>query len=159
MLASRQCWARSGSPAAAIRRGPGARDLIAKIRDVAPEHLRPMILQSTMVAPNLIPQEPNLLDLERIRASIRDRAKLWIRYRDPQGRSSERRIWPISVAYFQAARLLVAWCELRGAFRHFRTDRIEAVEFLAERYPMTAEALRAAWRAQERGTSLCKSAR
>lgn len=134
----------------------GARDLMAKIRDVVPEHLRPMILQAAVVAPSLVPPEPDLLDLERIRGSIRSRAKLRIRYCDQAGQASERVIWPVSVAYFQAVRLLVAWCELRGAFRHFRTDRIEAMEFLAERHPMSAEALRAAWQQQERGVPLDK---
>ena len=41
-----------------------------------------------------------------------------------------------------------------SAHRHFRTDRIEAIEFLSERYPMTAAALHAAWRAEERGRPL-----
>jgi predicted DNA-binding transcriptional regulator YafY len=132
----------------------GARDLIAKIRDVVPERLRPMILQAVVSAPSMVPQEPDVHDLGRIRAAIRERTKLRIRYSDGSGRSSERTVWPISVAYFQTARLLVAWCELRDAFRHFRTDRIEAVQFLDERYPLSAEALRAAWEREERGVPL-----
>lgn len=88
------------------------------------------------------------MDLERIRGSIHARAKLKIRYCNAVGESSERVIWPISVAYFQTVRMLVAWCELRKAFRHFRTDRIAAVEFRPERYTMAAEALWAAWRQQ-----------
>jgi predicted DNA-binding transcriptional regulator YafY len=132
----------------------GARDLIAKIRDIVPERLRPMILQAAVSAPSMMPSEPDLLDLGRIRAAIRDRAKLHITYRDGGGRMSERVVWPISVAYFQTVRLLVAWCELRDAFRHFRTDRIEAVRFLDERHPLSTEALRAAWEREERGVPI-----
>jgi predicted DNA-binding transcriptional regulator YafY len=132
----------------------GARDLIAKIRDIVPDHLRPMILQAAVIAPSTFAQEPDPLDLERIRTSIHARAKLKIQYCDAVGDLSDRVIWPIAVAYFQTVRILVAWCELRKAFRHFRTDRIAAVEFLPERYTISAEALWAAWRQQERGVPL-----
>jgi predicted DNA-binding transcriptional regulator YafY len=136
----------------------GARDLVAKIRDVVPEHLRPVILQAAVVAPNMAEIERDQLDLERIRRCIHNSDKLRIQYRDLGDRISERVIWPISVAYLQTVRLLVAWCELRNAFRHFRTDRIVAVEFLAERYPTSAQALRVAWRQQERANSSPDSA-
>lgn len=139
-----------GDPALAL----GARDLLAKIRDVVPGHLRPIVLQAAVIAPNLIAPEPDLLDLERIRQSAYAGTKLKIRYRDKDGRSSERVVWPLSIAYFQTARLLVAWCELREGFRHFRTDRIEALAFLDERHAMSPNALWAAWRRQERGIPL-----
>jgi predicted DNA-binding transcriptional regulator YafY len=44
------------------------------------------------------------------------------------------------------ARMLVAWCELRGDFRHFRADRVTAAAFLDERYPERPGILRARWR-------------
>ena len=132
----------------------GARDLLAKIRAVAPEHLRPVILQSAVLAPCILPQEPDALDLERIRASIYAGTKLALRYRDKDEQASERIVWPIAIAYLQTVRMLVAWCELRSAFRHFRTDRIASVEFLSDRRPRSAEALWAAWREQERGIPL-----
>ena len=97
---------------------------------------------------------------ERLRlfsAAIHGRGKLQIHYCDAVGELSDRVIWPISVAYFQTVRVLVAWCELRKAFRHFRTDRIAAVVFLAERYTISAAALWAAWRQQELGTPLAAS--
>ena len=43
-------------------------------------------------------------------------------------------------------RLIVAWCELRKGFRHFRTDRVVAAEFLDARYPMPRARLRAQWK-------------
>jgi predicted DNA-binding transcriptional regulator YafY len=36
---------------------------------------------------------------------------------------------------------------MRQDFRHFRTDRITAAEFLEERYPERPAVLRARWRA------------
>ncbi len=80
-----------------------------------------------------------------------------IRYRDQEAQDSERVIWPVIVGYTETVRLLAAWCELRQAFRHFRTDRIVAAEFLAERHGSRPGALRTRWKRQmenERGIRL-----
>jgi predicted DNA-binding transcriptional regulator YafY len=69
-----------------------------------------------------------------------------MRYSDEQERATERTIWPIAIGYHDTVRLLVAWCELRRDFRHFRMDRILAADFLDERYPERPSALRAKWR-------------
>ena len=135
----------------------GARDLIAKIEAVVPEHLRPIILNSTLIAPNLTPCEPDALDMGQVRAWIRIQGKLKIQYIDNDGRDSQRVIWPIAVAYFEAVRLIVAWCELRQAFRHFRTDRIKSADFLDEMFPTHMEVLRSAW-LEEETSKYCKPA-
>lgn len=131
----------------------GARDLIAKIDAVVPEHLRPIILESTLMAPSPTPCAPDALDLGRVRAWIRTQGKLQIRYQDTDGRDSHRVIWPIAVAYFETVRLIVAWCELRRAFRHFRTDRVKSAEFLEQTFPTSVAVLRAAWWKQEQTKS------
>jgi predicted DNA-binding transcriptional regulator YafY len=140
-----QWVAARGDPALAV----GARDLLAKIRDVVPEDLRPAILEAAVFAPNYKTPQPDDLDMSRIRDSIRRRRKLRIAYRDAAGAPTVRTIWPIIVAYFETTRIVVAWCETREAFRHFRTDRVVEVEFLDERFQPTLAALRRAWRAQE----------
>lgn len=157
-------WVAARGDAALMR---GARDLIAKIDAVVPNHLRPMILDSTLMAPNLAPCEPDALDMGRVRAWIRIQGKLGIQYSDSDGRNSRRVIWPIAVAYFETVRLIVAWCELRQAFRHFRTDRIKSADFLEETFPTPTEILRAAWWKEEqmknspayRGDDVSKSRR
>ena len=50
-------------------------------------------------------------------------------------------IWPIAVAYYDAQRLILAWCELRQAFRSFRTDRMGHAEVLEQKYPGRRKAL------------------
>ena len=55
-------------------------------------------------------------------------------------------IWPFALAFFDRARGVVAWCETREAFRHFRTDRISAIEPVATRYPRRRQALIKEWR-------------
>ena len=51
--------------------------------------------------------------------------------------------------FFDRARVVVAWCELRQAFRHFRTDRIAALTATGSRYPRRRQALLKAWRETE----------
>ncbi len=59
------------------------------------------------------------------RRFIRDEAELTIIYVDLKDIRSQRNIRPIALFYHIEAVLLVAWCEFRQAFRHFRIDRIE----------------------------------
>ena len=122
-----------------------ARDLIAKIGAVIPSHLVPF-LEATGAAvgrPKLI---ADALDVGRLRAWIRAQKKLALVYRDEEGATSERTVWPIAIGYYETTRVIAAWCELRQDFRHFRTDRVVAADFVDERYPARREALRAAWR-------------
>lgn len=124
----------------------GARDLIAKISDVVPEDLRPLVLESPMMAPSWSDHHPeDAVDMERVRTWIRRRGKILIDYGDEKGKSSQRVIWPIAIAYFETVRLIVAWCELRTDFRHFRTDRIQKAKFLDETYPTRTSVLRKQW--------------
>jgi predicted DNA-binding transcriptional regulator YafY len=55
----------------------------------------------------------------------------------------------MAITYFDAALILVAWCETRVAFRHFRVDRIETVEEKPERAPRRRRALLAEWKSAE----------
>ena len=83
-----------------------------------------------------------------VREAIRTGRKIALDYRDEQDRASLRTVWPVTVGYHETVRLLVAWCELRSDFRHFRTDRVAGAEFLEDRYPERPAALKARWRAQ-----------
>jgi predicted DNA-binding transcriptional regulator YafY len=123
-----------------------ALDLVAKISAAVPERLRPLILDPTTRSPPSNWRRPDGLDMARVRASIHAGLKLHLQYRDEQERETRRTVWPIAVGYMDAVRLLVAWCELRGDFRSFRTDRVIDAAFLDERYPERPAILRAKWR-------------
>ena len=138
-----QWVAARGDPALAR----AARDLIVKIAASIPERLRPFATEPALTAssgPRCAPADA--IDMARLRSWIHDRGKLCIRYSDEQGRTTDRVIWPVAVGYFEAVRVIAAWCELREDFRHFRTDRIVEARFLDERHPRRPAALRAAWR-------------
>lgn len=123
-----------------------AQDLVAKIAAAVPERLRPIILEPASLATQRKALPTDIVDVTAIRAAIHSGRKIRIDYRDEQARASARCIWPITIGYLEAVRLLVAWCELRTDFRHFRTDRIQAVEVLEERFPERPAVLRAKWR-------------
>ena len=86
--------------------------------------------------------------LALIRQALRDERKLNIEYEDAIGCRSQRMVWPLALVYFEYARMLVAWCELRQAFRHFRTDRMVAVT-LGEAMPIPRQAMLVRWRRQQ----------
>lgn len=122
-----------------------AGDLVAKIGAVIPEHLRPILMEPAVSAPPKPNRIEDVIDMARVRTAIRTQGKIHIVYRDEQGAETSRVIWPIAVSYWDRVRLIVAWCELRKAFRHFRTDRIAANEFLEARYSTPRIRLRAQW--------------
>jgi len=131
-----------GDPALAA----AARDLIAKITSVVPERLRPFIVHPATATPDGPIPAPDGIDLARTRTWIHEGRKLSITYRDEGGKVSERIIWPVLVGYFDTARMLAAWCEMRQDFRHFRTDRIMTAQFLDERHGRRPGELKLRWK-------------
>ncbi|MCE8015265.1 HTH domain-containing protein [Halomonas sp. MCCC 1A17488] len=121
-----------------------AGDALAKLTAVLPGELRHRMQDSALwVGPGW--ERPQVVDLETLRRAIRRERKLHIDYRDQQGKRSSRLIWPFAIAFFESTRLVVGWCELRQAFRSFRTDRIEAASPLEERYPRARAVLEREW--------------
>lgn len=123
-----------------------AQDLIAKIAAAVPDRLRPYALEPTASTPPAWRKQPDQIDMAQVRLQIHNGRKIALRYRDEKDHETRRTIWPIAVGYLDTVRLLVAWCELRNDFRHFRTDRVVAADFLDDRFPERPAKLRAKWR-------------
>jgi predicted DNA-binding transcriptional regulator YafY len=124
-----QMVAKSGD--AALARA--AEDAVAKVAHVLPGDLRAALERTALFAWSF--RRPLVaIDLAVVRAAIRRERKLLLRYTDERGAATRRCVWPLAIGYFSDAALVGAWCELRGAFRHFRTDRIAALEPLDERF-------------------------
>ncbi|MEL6477635.1 MAG: YafY family protein [Pseudomonadota bacterium] len=85
-----------------------------------------------------------------LRSAIRDERKLCLLYRDGAGRETCRHVRPIALIYHIDCVLLAAWCELRAAFRHFRTDRMTRCDLLETGFSGEAQLLRRLW-AEENG--------
>lgn len=124
-----------------------ARDVLAKVEAVLPADLRRDLADATMlVGPGSWATHDDEVYV-RLREAIRGERRLALDYRDQQGAATRRIVWPCAVAVFDHARMVAAWCELRSAFRHFRVDRIDRIEVLAERFPRPRSALLREWRA------------
>ncbi|MEJ1159392.1 helix-turn-helix transcriptional regulator [Prosthecomicrobium sp. N25] len=122
-----------------------AEDAIAKILAVIPAPLKPVFADAQLIAPSYREAAEDRVDLGILRRALRNGRKLGLAYRDEKGAFTQRTVWPIALGYLEAARILIAWCELRQGFRHFRTDRIDRVDELAERYPTRRAVLLKSW--------------
>jgi predicted DNA-binding transcriptional regulator YafY len=122
-----------------------ARDVIAKIAAVVPEHLRPLILEPSVGTKQPIEEPEENTDTSRLRFAIRNGLKLRLHYRSETGEETERTVWPVILGYAETSCMLIAWCELRQGFRHFRADRIIEAETLEEKNGLRQGELRRRW--------------
>jgi predicted DNA-binding transcriptional regulator YafY len=122
-----------------------AQDTVAKIGAMIPERLRPLLYDAALLVPPKYDQAVERVDVAKLRAAIRDGRKVHLAYRDESHAASTRVIWPIAVSYFDAQRLIVAWCELRSDFRSFRTDRMQMIDVLPDKYPERRKVLLKKW--------------
>ena len=126
--------------------GHAARNALARIAAVLPADLRDDLDASALLVGPGETIASGDVELALIRRAIRSERKLAITYRDLQETGTERTIWPFALAFFDRVRVVVAWCELRQAFRHFRADRIVALTPSETRYPRRRQALLKEWR-------------
>lgn len=139
-------WVAERADAPLVAAAGGA---LAKLAAVMPADRAELVAQpSSFVVPSARrPEGDN--HLATIRAAIRGERKLSFDYVDAKGARTTRIVWPMAISYFDAALVLVSWCETRVAFRHFRIDRIESTTARPERYPRRRGALIAAWRLEQ----------
>lgn len=124
-----------------------ARNVLAKIGTVLPDDLKAGIDDSGLL---IGPGEPIAARdgaVAAIRQAIRSERKVQVAYADKQGIATQRTIWPIALAFYDRVRVVVAWCELRDGYRHFRIDRIATLDCMAERYPRRRARLLKEWHA------------
>lgn len=112
-----------------------ARDLVTKLSLSIPKELRPIILDAGVRAVSVRPRKEERFDGSVLRHAIRERLKLQLVYQDQNGVESDRVIWPLFIAYLGENRYIVAWCETKQDYRHFKTDRVRSLERHAEKYP------------------------
>lgn len=122
-----------------------ANSAMAKISAVLPQGLR-MRSQDEALIIGPPWRKAQSAELKLLRGALREERKLAISYNDGKGARTQRVVWPVALGFFESVRVLVAWCELRGDFRHFRADRIEAATLLDERPPRRRPALQKEWR-------------
>lgn len=129
-----------------------ARDVVAKVGAVLPKDLRPLLVDRAVAVPAFggAQSSKETINVALLRSAIRDQRVVAIDYCDEAGRRTRRSLWPLAIGYFELARILLGWCELRRSFRHFRTDRIVALRVEERRYQGSRAKLMQAWREEER---------
>jgi predicted DNA-binding transcriptional regulator YafY len=120
-----------------------------KIGAVLPSDLRHAVDASALLIGPVASIAAGDEELAAIRKAIRAERKLAITYFDLKSRETQRTIWPFALGFFERVRVVAAWCELRQAFRSFRTDRITALSIADTRYPRRRHALMKEWRERE----------
>jgi predicted DNA-binding transcriptional regulator YafY len=112
-----------------------------KLRAVLPrerqDHIERLARQTVIVGRPMASSgdpaaQPWLLAVQR---GVALRRVLRLLYRAGQrGEETTRDVEPLGVVFYGGAWYLVAWCRLRGDFRHFRVDRVRELEMLAESF-------------------------
>ncbi|WP_214510428.1 helix-turn-helix transcriptional regulator [Pseudomonas brassicacearum] len=121
---------------------------LAKIDSVLPPHMRRTLDNDTIyVSRNQ--GAPAALDLAQVRLALREQRKMRIVYTDENGEQTQRTLWPIMLGFVESQRYIAGWCELRGDYRLFRTDRIVEMGLLEDRYARPRQQLVKEWRARE----------
>lgn len=98
--------------------------LLRKVEAVLPERL-PRLRRMPLMVPDFHVPAAAAAFLGELRYAIRENRKVRIRYVDVRGSASDRVIHPLGLSFWGDRWELVAWCELRAAFRSFRPDRIQ----------------------------------
>lgn len=128
--------------------GKAAKNALAKIADVLTDDLQRSLETSSLMVARRDPAAGDA-ELPIIRAAIRNERKLRIAYSDERDNRTHRTIWPIALGFFDRIRMVAAWCESRGGYRHFRTDRILSITPTERRYPRRRIDMLREWQQQE----------
>jgi predicted DNA-binding transcriptional regulator YafY len=89
-----------------------------------------------------------------VRRAIAAEQVLEIAYQDVAIQQTTRIIWPLALIYYSDNTVIVAWCTLRNAFRHFRLDRMETCTLLNTTFTGKGAALLAEWEARHKSESI-----
>lgn len=122
-----------------------ARSALAKISAVLPQSMAELCDKTTLI----IAPPANNADKTcgpALRQAIRDQMKVVIKYRDLSEKITERTIWPFGIAFFDTVQVVLAYCEKRQAFRHFRLDHIISIVLTETQYPKPRRYLIKEWR-------------
>lgn len=116
---------------AELARSAGA--ALAKIHNVLPEALKREAQLARLFVPPIGADQ--LPWLQPLRLAVRGHKIVHIAYVREDQTPSQRRLWPLGLFFWGRAWTLIAWCELREGFRHFRVDRIQHLDTLPARFP------------------------
>lgn len=111
-----------------------AKSALEKIEAVIPKELKENIETSRLFVPTFAIPNQHKDNFETLRQSINSRGIVKVTYKKLNGDVSDRELWPLGMYYWGKVWTLVAWCELRQAYRAFRVDRMQSINPLDKKY-------------------------
>lgn len=123
-----------------------AESALAKLRATLPDRLKSRLEHAVLYAKRFHDRPHIAIDPAQIRKAAWEEVALDISYKDQHDQATERRVYPLSIIYFDQTLVLLAWCCLRQADRMFRLDRIAQItitveSFRPKRVPMLRDAI------------------
>jgi predicted DNA-binding transcriptional regulator YafY len=103
---------------------------LGKILSVLPAAAKAAAQSMAVYAPPIGLEPAVQVKLQTLREAAQAHRKLRVNYSDAQGQPSERTLRPLGCFYWGRVWTLVAWCEVRQAFRSFRIDRMMDVQVI-----------------------------
>lgn len=121
-----------------------AQHALRKIEAVLPNALKPQLDSNDILVPNIVADNPSSESavgeqLYNIRKAIKQQKKVSFSYNRADGTESSRTIQPLGLLYWGKVWTLVAWCELRDDFRHFRLDRMKQLQLSEQHFDSTEQ--------------------
>lgn len=116
-----------------------ARSLILKIKNVLSAADREAFSGTALFAPPSRAKLPWTINFSFLRQAVRQKHKLTLDYADEEGRVTERVVRPLSLVFIGPVWMMLAWCEMRKDFRHFRLDRMRSAEATGEVFTDTPQ--------------------
>ena len=96
----------------------------AKIIATLPERVQRQAIHTVLQTYRFEKRGPVPAHLGLIRDACWDERAVDISYCDREGAQTRRRVWPLSVVFFDRTLMLLAWCTLRQDFRRFHLGAI-----------------------------------
>ncbi len=116
------------------------REALQKVRAILPRTGQEFVnrLEPRMVVKGFKPDRRKAW-LGRLHTAVAGHCVVRMQYRNSRDEASGRDVEPSGLLFYGGRWHLVAWCRLRGEERDFRTDRIEQLEVLPERFEPRGE--------------------
>ncbi|MDA0119728.1 helix-turn-helix transcriptional regulator [Vibrio sp. T11.5] len=105
-----------------------------KILSVLPDKLKQQVESFPILVPDFYTQTASARHGQMLRHAIDAKWKIDIDYVAENGSRTQRTLQPLGQMFWGKVWTLVAWCELRDDYRHFRLDRIEKLSILDQQF-------------------------
>ena len=101
-----------------------AENALSKLKASLPERMRAEFEHAVLYAKRFYCRPEISIDIEALRHATRNEQVIEIDYSDVDENKTRRAIQPLAIVFFDRSLVVLAWCELRTAYRSFRIDRI-----------------------------------